>query len=194
MADRMLIIDDEKIVLDSCRKIFSDEGFGIVTTDSPREGLKLFSESVFDVILCDWKMPGLDRMDVVEEIDWRSPESAVVMISGFPTMGRATEALKRGAMDYLPKPFTPEEIVEVVRKASKRKVSEEKKPWGASRKLLRLGGFPCQTLRIGLRRRSRRRWRRPWGSKKPLLLFPAFSFWAFWPGPTSVLESCSPQS
>jgi len=53
---------------------------------------------------------------VVEEIDKRSPNSTVVMISGYPSVGRATEAMKRGAMDYLAKPFRPEEVVEVVKK------------------------------------------------------------------------------
>ena len=146
MAERMLIIDDERIVLDSCRKIFSGEGFEIVTTDSPQEGLKLISESFFDVILCDWKMPGFDGMDVVEEIDRRSPDSAVVMISGFPTVGRATEALKRGAMDYLAKPFTPEEILEVVRRAAKRKVLAEKKTLGRFEKIFKDWRFPVPSM------------------------------------------------
>ena len=96
MAEKMLIIDDEEIVLKSCRKIFEAEGFAVVTTANPQEGLKLVSESTFDVILVDWMMPGFDRMDVVEEIDKRSPNSAVVMISGYSSVGRATEAMKRG--------------------------------------------------------------------------------------------------
>ena len=66
-------------------------------------------------------MPGFDGMDVVEEIDKRSPNSAMVMISGYPSVGRATEAMKRGAMDYLAKPFRPEEIIEVVKKAVRTK-------------------------------------------------------------------------
>ena len=73
MAEKMLIIDDEEIVLKSCRKIFEAEGFDVVTTASPQEGLKLASDSHFDVILVDWMMPGFDGMDVVEEIDRRSP-------------------------------------------------------------------------------------------------------------------------
>jgi formate/nitrite transporter len=146
MAERMLIIDDEKIVLESGRKIFANEGFEVVTTDNPEEGLKLISHSAFDVILCDWKMPGFDGMDVLDEIDRRSPESAVVMISGFPTMGRATEAMKRGAMDYVPKPFTPEEIVEAVRKAAKRKVSEEKKTLGRFEKVIKDWRFPVPSF------------------------------------------------
>ena len=101
MAEKMLVIDDEEIVLKSCRKIFEAEGFEVVTTANPQEGLKLVSESHFDVILVDWMMPGFDGMDVVEEIDKRSPNSAMVMISGYPSVGRATEAMKRGAMDYV---------------------------------------------------------------------------------------------
>lgn len=146
MAEKMLIIDDEEIVLKSCRKIFEAEGFAVVTTANPQEGLKLVSESSFDVILVDWMMPGFDGMDVVEEIDKRSPNSAVVMISGYPSVGRATEAMKRGAMDYVSKPFRPEEITEVVKKAVRRKVTEEKKAIGRFESFMKSWQFPLPAL------------------------------------------------
>ena len=146
MAERMLIIDDEEVVLESCRKIFTAEGFDVVTTASPQEGLRLASDSSFDVILCDWKMPGFDGMDVVEEVDRRSPDSAVVMISGYPSVGRATEAMKRGAMDYISKPFTPDEIIDVVNKAVKRKITEEKKAMGRFEKIIKSVEFPTPDL------------------------------------------------
>ena len=142
----MLVIDDEEIVLKSCRKIFEAEGFEVVTTANPQEGLKLVSESHFDVILVDWMMPGFDGMDVVEEIDKRSPNSAMVMISGYPSVGRATEAMKRGAMDYVSKPFRPEEITEVVKKAVRRKVTEEKKAIGRFESFMKSWQFPIPTL------------------------------------------------
>ena len=142
----MLVIDDEEIVLKSCRKIFEAEGFAVVTTANPQEGLKLVSESTFDVILVDWMMPGFDGMDVVEEIDKRSPNSTVVMISGYPSVGRATEAMKRGAMDYVSKPFRPEEIVEVVKKAVRRKVTEEKKAIGRFESFMKSWQFPVPAL------------------------------------------------
>ena len=126
MADRMLIIDDDDVVLESCRRVFSATGFQVSCTTSPPEGLRLIADSFFDVILCDWKMPGFDGMDVMEELERRSPDSVVVMISGYPTVGRATEALKRGATAYVAKPFTPGEIVEAVRAAIKRKAVKEK--------------------------------------------------------------------
>ena len=82
MAEKMLIIDDDEIVLKACRRIFENEGFEVTTTANPQEGLSLVFEKAFDVILVDWMMPGFDGMDVVEEIDKRSPNSAMVMISG----------------------------------------------------------------------------------------------------------------
>lgn len=127
MAEKMLVIDDEVIVLDSCRKVFSSHEYEVITTPDPRHGLELAKTSRFDVILCDWMMPGFDGMDVLEELERISPESTVVMISGYPTVGRATEALKRGAMEYLAKPFSPEEILAAVQRATRRKVTEEKK-------------------------------------------------------------------
>ena len=142
MSQSMLIIDDEEIVLNSCRKIFSSEGFNVVITPSPAEGLRLASDSAYDVILCDWKMPGFDGLDVVEEIHRRSPDSAVVMISGYPSVGRATEAMKRGAMDYVSKPFTPEEITEAVKKAIQRKFTEEKQALGRFEKIIGSLQFP----------------------------------------------------
>jgi formate transporter len=146
MAEKMLIIDDDEIVLKSCRKIFETEGFEVSTTALPQEGLRLVSENNFDVVLVDWMMPGFSGMDVVEEIDKRSPNTALVMISGHPTVGHATEAMKRGAMDYLAKPFRPDEIKETVKKAVRRKVTEEKKAVGRFEKLLTSLQFPVPNL------------------------------------------------
>jgi formate/nitrite transporter len=143
---RMLIIDDEDVVLESCRKIFSEEGYSVVTINNPAEGLTLIKDSFFDVILCDWKMPGFDGMDVVEEIDKRSPDSVIVMISGYPTTSRATEAMKRGAMDYIAKPFTPDEIIAAVKQAIRRKLTVEKKAVGRVEKIIKNISFPLPNL------------------------------------------------
>jgi NADH:ubiquinone oxidoreductase subunit E/FixJ family two-component response regulator len=125
MAQKMLVIDDDPVVLSSCLRIFEAESFYVVATTSPEEGLSLVLDTYFDVILCDWMMPGLDGMDVITELDWTSPGSAVVMISGYPSIERATEAMKRGAMDYVAKPFTPDEIIKAVNEATQRKKAEE---------------------------------------------------------------------
>ncbi len=142
----MLVIDDDETVLDSCRRIFTAEGYDVVLTTSPQEGLNLISNMSFDTVLCDWKMPGFDGMDVVEEINRRSPDSTLVMISGYPSVDRATEAMKRGAMDYVPKPFTPEQIVETVHRAERRKVAEEKKVLGRLERIMKDVEFPNPAL------------------------------------------------
>lgn len=142
MPQTMLIIDDDEIVLNSCRRIFADEGFNVTTTSNPQEGLRLASDSAFDVILCDWKMPGFDGLDVVGDLGRRSPESAMVMISGFPSLDRATEAMKRGAMDYVAKPFTPEEISAKVKHALQRKLTEEKRALSRFEAIVKSVQFP----------------------------------------------------
>ena len=146
MAEKMLVIDDEIIVLDSCRRVFSSDGYDVTVTASPREGLELAKGSRFDVILCDWMMPEFDGMDVLKELEQISPESTVVMISGYPNVGRATEALKHGAMDYIAKPFTPEEILETVRRATRRKVTEEKKSISRFEKIAKSWQFPVPAM------------------------------------------------
>ena len=145
MAEKMLIVDDDELVLTSCRKIFEAEGFAVTTTQNSREGLSLAATQAFDVILVDWKLPDSDGMDLVEEIDKCSPNSAVVMISGYATVGRATEALKRGAMDYVAKPFKPEEIIEAVKKAVLRKIVNEKKTVGRLEKVFQSLSVPAPT-------------------------------------------------
>lgn len=142
----MLVIDDEAIVLESCRKVFADKDFDVVITDSPKEGLQLVSDSRFDVVLCDWKMPGFDGMDVVEEIGRRSPDSCVVMISGHPSVERATEAMKRGAADYVSKPFTPDELVAAVNRAMRHKVEAEKKALGRYHDMIKTVQFPVPSV------------------------------------------------
>ncbi|BHH84830.1 formate/nitrite family transporter [Desulforhopalus sp. 52FAK] len=142
MIQSMLIIDDDTAVLASCQRIFTEEGFKVTTTTNPAEGINLATENKYTVILCDWHMPELDGMDVVTKLETGAPESAIVMISGYPSVGRATEAMQRGVMDYLPKPFTPEEIGEAVQKAVAAKVTQEKKALGRFEKVL--GKFPTQ--------------------------------------------------
>jgi formate/nitrite transporter len=144
MNQSMLIIDDDTAVLASCQRIFTEEGFKVTTTTNPSEGIELATSNEYTVVLCDWHMPELDGMDVVTRLETDAPESAVVMISGYPSVGRATEAMQRGVMDYLEKPFTPEEIAETVKKAIAAKLTQEKKALGRFEKIL--GKFPTPNM------------------------------------------------
>lgn len=140
----MLIIDDDSAVLMSCERIFTEEGFSVDVTSDPKEGLDRATAKQYTVILCDWQMPGLDGLDVVAELETRAPQSTVVMISGYPSVGRATEAMKRGAMDYLAKPFTPEEITAKVQQAIRNKIHQERKAMGRFETIM--DKFPVPSL------------------------------------------------
>lgn len=144
MTQTMLIIDDDVAVLGSCQRIFTEEGFEVTTTTNPVEGLELATSKQYTVILCDWHMPELDGMDVVAKLETDASESAIVMISGYPSVDRATEAMKRGAMDYLAKPFTPKEIIKTVQKSIAGKLTQEKKALGRFEQLLEK--FPVQNM------------------------------------------------
>ncbi len=144
MIQNMLIIDDDAAVLMSCERIFTEEGFNVEVASDPNKGLQMAMQKKYTVILCDWQMPGLDGLDVVAELETRAPESTVVMISGYPSIGRATEAMKRGAMDYLAKPFTPEEITATVQKAVRNKLHSDKKTLGRFEQLL--NKFPVPSM------------------------------------------------
>lgn len=144
MAQSMLVIDDDSAVLMSCERVFSEAGFDVAVASDPKEGLAMATAKKYTVILCDWQMPGLDGLDVVAELETRAPESTVVMISGFPSVGRATEAMKRGAMDYLAKPFTPEEITTTVQRAIGNKLHREKKAIGRFEQIM--DKFPVPSL------------------------------------------------
>lgn len=146
MARKMLVIDDDPMVLSSCLRIFETEGFQVVTTTSPEEGLSLVLDTYFDVVLCDWMMPGLDGMDVITELDKTSPGSAVVMISGYPSIERATEAMKRGAMDYVAKPFTPDDIIRAVDEAIQRRETEEIRVIERFGRLAKTGQLPLPSI------------------------------------------------
>ena len=93
MAETMLIIDDEDIVLESCRRIFSAEGFQVSCTTSPPEGLRLIADSFFDAILCDWKMPEQDGMYLMRAVKKQWPEIPIVVMSGYPTPETIAEGL-----------------------------------------------------------------------------------------------------
>jgi formate/nitrite transporter len=142
----MLVVDDESIVRESCRRIFGRQGFEVTVCASVRDALREASARTFDVILCDWKMPEMDGVDVVEVLDKRSPDTAIIMISGYPSLERATEVMKRGAMDYVPKPFTPEEIVGAVNRAVARRRQVEARETARVERIAKSISFPVPSF------------------------------------------------
>ena len=111
---RILVIDDEKVIRDSCTRILITEGYSIKTAENGDIGLRLFKEFHPDLVLVDLKMPGKSGMDVLEEIESIDPNVVKIVITGYATVSSAVDAMKRGAYDFIPKPFMPEELLLIV--------------------------------------------------------------------------------
>jgi DNA-binding NtrC family response regulator len=118
---RILVVDDEMIVCESCKRILEEEGYEVEIALSGREALEKFKENPSDVVITDLKMPGMDGMEVLTIFRRDYPDAIVIMITGYSTVETAVEAMKLGAFDYIPKPFTPDEVSIVVKKAIEKK-------------------------------------------------------------------------
>lgn len=113
---RILIIDDEEVVLDSCTQILNGSGVDIATAMDGTRGLMLVQEFHPDLVVVDLKMPGLSGFEVLEKTMALDPTIVPIVITGYATVSSAVEAMKRGAYDFLPKPFTPDEFRLIIRR------------------------------------------------------------------------------
>ena len=116
---RILIIDDEDIVLKSSLRIFKKEDYKIDTAKSGEEGLEKVNDGNYDIVITDLKMPGIGGIEVLRKIREKFPETTVIIFTGFANIETARDAIRLGAFDYVPKPFTPEELRDVVHNAVK---------------------------------------------------------------------------
>lgn len=117
----ILVIDDDETILDSITQVFSGEGYSTKTAENGDRGLTILKEDRPDLVLVDLKMPGKSGMEVLEELKSFDPNCVAIVITGFGTVESAVEAMKKGAYDFLSKPFTPDELRIVVRRALERK-------------------------------------------------------------------------
>jgi DNA-binding NtrC family response regulator len=114
---KILVIDDEPSVCVTCQKILKEEGHAVEYTLSGLEGVRRAIDGNYDLVLLDLKMPDLSGMEALERIREERPDVAVVIITGYATIQTSIEAVRKGAFDYIPKPFTPEELSLSVHKA-----------------------------------------------------------------------------
>lgn len=123
MKASILIVDDEIVICQSCEKIFKRAGHDVEFTTSGKEALSILETRSFDVVFTDLKMMDIGGMEVLRIVKQKFPDTIVVVITGYATVASAVETMRYGAFDYLPKPFTPAEILAVLNKAlEKRKL------------------------------------------------------------------------
>lgn len=118
---KILIIDDEEVVLDSCTQILEGSPYHAATAMDGAFGLELIREFKPDVVFVDLKMPGISGFDVLERIQAYDPTIVTIVITGYATVSSAIEAIKKGAFDFLPKPFTPDEFRVITQRGVERR-------------------------------------------------------------------------
>ncbi|MDY6952391.1 MAG: sigma-54 dependent transcriptional regulator, partial [Thermodesulfobacteriota bacterium] len=123
----ILVIDDDAYMRDACHQSLAKHGHSVTLAKNGREGLSRLEKWAFDLILLDLKMPEEDGLFVLARIKDLDPEAIVVMITGHGSIETAVQAIKLGAFDFLAKPFTPDELINLVNRAlRKRRLTIEK--------------------------------------------------------------------
>ena len=118
---RILVIDDEESMRVGCVQALTGEGYKAQSAENGILGLEMARKEAFDVVILDLRMPGMDGMEVLAKLKEYDPSVVVVVITGYASIDSAVEAMKRGAYDFLPKPFTPEALLAIIERAADRK-------------------------------------------------------------------------
>ena len=113
---RLLVVDDEPVVCESCRRILAGRGFTVETSTDSRTGLRMAEQGEYDAILLDLQMPYVDGIRFLERLREIGKNVPVVIITGQGGQGSARQIERLGASEYVPKPFTPAELSDAVRR------------------------------------------------------------------------------
>ena len=124
---KILVVDDEGIVLDSCRRVLEEDGFDVLLVTSADKAISAIEDEEPSVLLMDVKMPLRDGMDLMREVKERWPSIPIIVMSGYHTTETIEEANKMGASAFINKPFTPDELLETVQKVVQKEEHHGKK-------------------------------------------------------------------
>ncbi len=113
---KILVLDDEDVVLESVSRILKDEHFQVKTVGSGSDALALLNKEPFEILLTDVKMPDMDGLAVMRELADRHPNLKIIVMTAYGSIDNAIESMQLAASDYIRKPFTPDELVAAVNK------------------------------------------------------------------------------
>jgi DNA-binding NtrC family response regulator len=111
---KILVVDDDIIVIRSCTRILETEGFEVMTVSGAQEALEKIQKESFDLLLVDVKMPVHDGLFLMREVRKINPDIPIVVMSGYPTPETIADAYKLGASQFIPKPFRPDELMNLI--------------------------------------------------------------------------------
>jgi CheY-like chemotaxis protein len=109
---RVLVVDDEQIVRDSCERVLTSAGYVVRTVSTGRDALAACRAERFDVMLTDLRMPDMDGLEIAKALSSEFPEIRIIVITGFPSQDTAEQARKIGVFDYIQKPLSPSRLAE----------------------------------------------------------------------------------
>jgi DNA-binding response OmpR family regulator len=122
-APKVLVVDDEPVVVNSIRKTLARRAYKVEEAFSGNEALSLIAKGSYDLVLLDMRLPDANGLELITDIRKRKPNLRVVIVTGYSSIDTAVEAIKRGASDYVAKPFTPNELYDVTSRTLKRAVA-----------------------------------------------------------------------
>jgi DNA-binding NtrC family response regulator len=114
---KILVVDDDPMVLDSCDLVLRSEGYEVVLTSSVKQALEVLEEKNFDLLLVDVIMPEYDGMYLIGNVRENLPNLPILVMSGYPTPETISSGMRMGATHFIAKPFTPDELITAVHKA-----------------------------------------------------------------------------
>lgn len=106
----ILVIDDEAVIRDGCSKVLCKSGWNVDTAVKGADGIEMIKNTGYDILLLDLMMPGMSGMEVLTRVREINSDIYIIVITGYATIETAVEAMKQGAFDYIPKPFTPDQL------------------------------------------------------------------------------------
>ena len=124
---KILVVDDEDIVLDSCQAVLEEEDFEVMLVSSADKALEVMKDENITLLLIDVKMPKHDGMYLMNEVKRQWPHIPVIVMSGYYTTQTIKDAIKMGAAKFIAKPFEPEELIKAVYKIIKKEKNHGKK-------------------------------------------------------------------
>ena len=111
---KVLVIDDESVICDACELILSEKGHTVTPKNNGKAGLDAIRGDTYDILLLDMKLPDIDGMDILKVVQEEKPELCTIIMTGYSSISNAVQAMRKGADNYLAKPFTDDELLQAI--------------------------------------------------------------------------------